>query len=231
MGNNFSKTYIGKVWMLHFLNVLILLLVTMVLISTGLMACNAYAQEDPMECDVLIRATDGSNNYLKGYPVAVKDVPCVWGSAEGLPDFIHLILTDCEASQVESFLDGWDIKYDFTIVNENELGYRLRAEVDPIYISASDMGKNEIKTEMQDWATNLGFSVVNFTSSSMTVDVPKPANTLQLKIDFNDAFSSVLDIRRYYFSSSDVDGVVSSGGEMTLTRTQALNNIVDKLDE
>jgi len=73
-----------------------------------------------MNCEVLIRATDGSNKYRKGFVVAVKDQPCAWGTAEGLPDFVRLIVTDCMADQVLNFLDGWEIKFRHTILQEND---------------------------------------------------------------------------------------------------------------
>jgi hypothetical protein len=203
----------------------------LIILIALILAIPAISGGQQMACDVLIRATDGSNQYMKGYPVAVKEYPAVWGSREYLPDFIHLILTDCEPADVDHFLWGWDIKYKFTKLNENDLGYRYKVEVDPAYISASNVGKQEIKLEMQGWADDMGFSVVNFTSDSMTIDIPKPANLLEIKSMFADVFDDTLDIRRYYFSSDDVDGVVNNGGEHTMTKTQALNFIIDKLDE
>jgi len=183
-----------------------------------------------MTCYVAVRATDGSNNYLKGYITSVSDNPYT-GSGYVLPNFIILTLSDCDASQVENFLDGWDIKFKHTVINENDLGYRIKIEVEPIYISASDVGKTEIKESMRDWTEDLGFTVQNFTNNSMTLDIAKPVNLLQVKIDFADVFDDVLSIRRYYFSHNNVDSVVSSGGKITLTKAQALNFIIDKLEE
>ena len=205
------------------------LLISILLVMV--MALPAIGQEDPMECDVLVRATDGSNNYLKGYVVTVKNRPCVWGTREYLPDFIHMILTDCECEQVYDFLGGWAIKFTHTVLKDNPAGYRILVEVDPAYISASEVGKTEIKDAMQDWAIGQGFTIQSFTSSSMTIDIPKPASLLEIKADFADIFNSTLDIRRYYFHSADVDGVVQSGGEITLTKQQALDFIIDKLEE
>ena len=182
-----------------------------------------------MTCYVAVRATDGSNNYLKGYITSVSDVPYT-GSGYTLPNMIVLTLTDCEASQVEQFLDGWQIKFKHT-VSDGITVWQIKVEVDADYISASDLGKTEIKESMRAWAEGLGFEVRNFTNNSMSFDVPKSTNLLQLKIDFADIFNDVLDIRRYYFSHADVDSVVNAGGYMTLTRTQALTYIVDKLEE
>ena len=131
-----------------------------------------------MSAEVLIMAVDfPSSGFYKGYPVVVKESPAVWGSKEGLPNFIVLKITDTPASVVEHFLSDWKIKYTHTIVNQNSSGYRIRVEVDPLYISASDVGANQIKTEMQDWVTNWGGSIVNFTSTSMTFDAPKCTGT------------------------------------------------------
>jgi hypothetical protein len=184
-----------------------------------------------MVCELLIRATDGSNGFKKGYIVVVKDQPCVWGAKETLPDFIRLIISDCTAAQVNHFRNSWDIKYKFTLVAENDAGYRYKVEIDPAYISASDTGRHEIKDSMTDWAVDRGFAVVGFTSDSMTVDILKPADLPAIKADFADVFDTVLSIRRYYFSAADVDMVIAAGGVYTLTKQQALNNVVDKLDE
>lgn len=184
-----------------------------------------------MGCEVLIRARDGGNGFKKGYVVTAKDQPCVWGTMETLPDFIRLIISDCTAEQVRHFLDDWQIRYRFALVAENDIGYRYRVEVDPAYISASDTGKHEIKENMTDWAEDRGFAVVGFTSESMTVDIPKPADLPTIRADFADVFDKVLNIRRYYFSGADVDTVINAGGVYTLTKQQALNNIIDKLDE
>ncbi len=88
-----------------------------------------------------------------------------------------------------------------------------------------------------------GCNVVSFTASSMTVDIPKngvyqTANGLSdldylklLKSDFSDIFMTVLNVRRYYFLEADVDTAISQGGQITLTKAQALNKVQDRLDD
>jgi len=182
--------------------------------------------------EVLIMARDNhASGYLKGYPVVVAESPAGWGEGEGLPDFIQLSIPDATMAQVESFLDDWPIRYTHTILVQNANGYRIKAEVDPAYISASNTGAAQIKTQMQEWVTQRGGIVVNFTSASMTFDIPKPVDLQELKTEFDDFFNDVLDIRRYYFSTADVDNAIAVGGQITLTRTQALNKIIDKLAE
>ena len=189
--------------------------------------------------EVLITAQDiPASGFLKGYPVVVKESPAVWGSKEGLPNFIIMTITDTPASVVEHFLNDWKIKYLHSIVAENELGYRLMVEVDPAYISASDVGKDQIKTEMQDWVESIDGVVHAFTQSSMTFDVPKPlmlygdpATLADLRAAFDDVFDDVLDIRRYYFLPVDVDWAVDQGGFIEVTQAQALAKLQDKLAE
>ena len=195
-----------------------------------------------MPCEVLITAQDiPASGWGKGWPVVVMPDGHVWGSKEGLPNFIQMHITDTEPETVEHFLNDWKIKYVHSIVNQNVNGYRLLVEVDPAYISASDVGKSEIKASMQDWVASIGGSVKNFSEDSMTFDVPKCPGTdlvavegdcltlADLKLMFDDVFDDVLDIRRYYFLPADVDWAVAQGGRIEFTQAQALSKLQDKL--
>lgn len=100
---------------------------------------------------------------------------------------------------------------------------------------------------MQDHVENSeywdGSQVVSFTSSSMTVDVPKNGiyqmasglNNLDylklLKSNFRDVFRTQLNVSRYHFSESDVDAVIAAGGTVTRTKQQAITHMLDKLEE
>ena len=52
-----------------------------------------------------------------------------------------------------------------------------------------------------------------------------------LKDDVVDKFSGGVDVRRYYFAHVDVDWALANGGEVTITKAQALNKIKDKLED
>lgn len=132
-------------------------------------------------------------------------------------------------------------------MDENDDGWRYTIEVDPAYISASDVGKQEMKAEMVNLIENgeywEGSSVFKIKIDYMTVDIPKngvyqTANELSdfdylklLNSNFRDVFRTRLNVSRYHFSESDVDTVIAGGGTITLTKLQALNKVLDKLSE
>ena len=200
-----------------------------------------------MPAELLIRATQG-DSYGPGEIVATKPGGHVWGRMEQPPDYIHLTISDVDRDQVDEFLAQWPIKFQHVLENQNANFWWITISVDPIYISATNVGAAELKTTVQDHVTSVseyweGTTVVSFTSNSMTVKIPKngvwqTANGLTdleflnlLKSDFADIFNTVLDPKRYYFSAADVATVLAGGGSFTLTKAQALNNIIDKLSE
>lgn len=200
-----------------------------------------------MSTEILVRATQGSN-YGPGEIVDTKPGGHVWGRMEQPPDYIHLTISDADRNQVIEFLERWDIKFQHVLENQNANFWWITISVDPAYISASNVGAAELKSTVQDHVEGgseywQGTTVVSFTSSSMTVKIPKngvyqTANGLSaleylkvLKSDFADIFDTVLDPKRYYFSAEDVATVLAAGGSFTLTKAQALNNIIDKLSE
>ena len=156
-------------------------------------------------------------------------------------------ITDATINQSLHYVYGWYIDFSHTLVNQNENGWRFEIEVDPAYISASDVGKDELKAGMQDHVESNeyweGSSVVSFTSNSMVVDIPKDgiyqtANELSnldylklLKSNFSDVFKIRLFPSRYHASAAQVDQIIAAGGFIQITKEQALNKIIDKLEE
>jgi len=148
---------------------------------------------------------------------------------------------------VHHYINDWHIDFRHVFVAENELGWRYRIEVDPIYISASDVGKQEVKSEMVSLVESgeywEGSRVFKIKSDYMTVDIPKngvyqTASGLSdldylklLKKDFSDVFRQRLNVSRYHFSEADVDTVIAAGGTIEQTKLQALNKVLDKLEE
>ena len=184
-----------------------------------------------MPVELLISNTD-ANYQQRGEIVAYYESPHEWGNKEQLPGYVHLTISDASLEQVGNFLERWQIKFQHEILAENEQGYRIKVSVDPVWISVSDIGKDQMKTKMLDWAQNeYNCQQVNFTNELMTVDVPKPVDLVQMKKDFADIFDQVLNARRYYFSASEMDKAVSKGGKITMNKQQALNKVIDKLSE
>jgi hypothetical protein len=187
-----------------------------------------------MPVQILIKAAD-HGPYLRGYPVTIKDEPCEWGNNEGLPDFVILRVSDATKDQVEHFLGSWQKFFQFAILAENDLGYRVKIEVDPSVISAnttlSDSERNmTLRSDLKVYITSqVGISIVDWSLTHVTVDITKPADLQAMKEDLYGVFAEQFDVRRYYFSSTDVDLAVAGGGSIELTKAQALNRIVDRL--
>lgn len=99
------------------------------------------------------------------------------------PDWCWAEITDRSKNQVNAYLTGWNIQFVQTLMNQNATRWRFRIEVDPVYISASELGKYEIKQEMTDyinghvthWAS-LWYkcSIVSFNNAGIVIDIPKP---------------------------------------------------------
>jgi hypothetical protein len=163
-------------------------------------------------------------------------------------NFVGVEITGATGEQVKHFTLDWQVDFSHTLNSENAFGWQFIIEVDPAYISMSNVGKAELKDGMQDHINNTskyweGSTVVGFTSNSMTVNIPKngpyqTANGLsdidylkKLKRDFSDIFKTRINPHRYHFSEADVDIVLANGGTITVTKEVALNKIIDKLDE
>jgi len=161
--------------------------------------------------------------------------------------FIGVVVPDATREEARHFIHSWKVDFKHTLNSENAFGWQYTIEVDPVYISASEIGKSELKDRMQDHVNNTskyweGSQVVSFSPNSMTVNIPKngPYQTAKelsnldylklLKSDFSDIFKTVINVRRYHFSEADVDQVVALGNVVTLTKAQVLNKILDRLD-
>jgi len=185
-------------------------------------------------------------SYKKGdiVAIAIEGKQC---SVDPSGAFVGLTISDASRDQVHHYVNDWKIDFKHTLNGQNAFGWQYIIEVDPIYISVSEVGKAELKSKMQDHINNSpyweGSEVVAFTTISMTVNIPKngPYQTAHgldnidylklLKSDFSDIFKARLNIRRYHFSEADVDQVIAGGGAITLTKAQALSKIIDRLEE
>ncbi len=184
-----------------------------------------------MPVEILIAATN-LNSSKKGDICAVHDSPWTWGNKESLPRYVQLTISDATEAQTHHYLDQWTTKFDHEILNEDGSGYRVRVSVDPSVISASNVGKSQIKSRMLSWIEgNYNGQSVTFTADSMTVDIPKPVDLQEVKRAFADIFDVRFQKRKYHFSDADVDTVVGQGGTIVLTTAQALNYIKDKVGE
>ena len=187
-------------------------------------------------------------SYKKGDIVGIA-IKGKEGSQGPSGAFITLIISDATREQAYRYIRDWKIDFSHTLVSQNAFGWQFLIEVDPVYVSASGIGRAVIKDKMRNHIDNAsidspwhGCLVALFTSDSMTVTVYKNGTyqtakgldnidyLATLKADFRDIFRKQWLPRRYHFSESDVDQVIAAGGTITLTKVQVLNKVLDKLD-
>ena len=157
------------------------------------------------------------------------------------------MITDATREAAHHYVNKWRIKYKFNLKNYNEDGWRYEVIVDPAVISATQVGKDQLKEEMTEYIAEdrrwVGASVHEFTANSMTVDIPRGGAyqvmkqlsdvdyLKELQEDFKRNFRNTLAIRRYYVDPADVDTIAGLGNYIEITTTQALNQIKDRLAE
>jgi len=185
-----------------------------------------------MTCRLLIAARDMA--IPKGSPGTVRDYhPTVPGSPEQLPNWVSVIFTDCDKEEIKALnlRQQWFIEYKHEILNQNDLGYRIKTSVDDEFLDASGIAANVMKTKMMEFLqTEAGATSITFTTSSVTYNIAKPADLPKLKSVFADKWNTVFSPRKLCFSESDVDAVIAMGGEIELTKAQFLNKLRNKLD-
>lgn len=179
----------------------------------------------------LLVSNNDANTQQIGEVVDVKPDGHVWGGREGLPNYVHITITDATREQAMVFLDRWEIVYKLTEQVNNPQRIRYRIEVDESSISSSGIGRDQLKDDMQGWAERLyGGTALAFTPEQFTVDIPKPFDTTKFAADFADIWNTVFDIRRYKFTQADVSAAVAAGGSASYTLADALARVIDKLD-
>ena len=186
-----------------------------------------------MGCECLIVANPKLQaGWSRGDVCVVKDQPCVWGAKEGPPNWVRLVIADATKAQVDSFLVEWSTGvFTATVQVENANGYRVRIEVDPGTISLGGLNKS-VKIAVRDYLQNTwNASIRDYGDDYAVVDIPKPVDLLQVRAGLHDVFHARFAMRRYYFSSDDVDYALSQGGVIELTRDQALSHVKDRLAE
>ena len=151
------------------------------------MAANLDSTSPPVYLQVAAR--DYPNKFSKGDIVEVYAKGTLKSDWCVPPDWIWAEITDKSKNQVNAYLTSWQIRFVQTLMNQNATRWRYRIEVDPVYISASELGKFEIKQEMSnylensaiDWS-NLWYksNIVSWNNAGIVIDIPKPTqgNTL-----------------------------------------------------
>lgn len=123
-----------------------------------------------MAIEALILAQDGTGWRKKGYVIYEKDSPAVWGSQEGLPNFIRVTITgDLTVEQARAYRGQWSCHYDWTVDNHNVSldGYRVTIFGDKVNVS----GVGAITREKLDnHLPNMGFVFYAEAPNALTYD-------------------------------------------------------------
>jgi len=187
-----------------------------------------------MPVEILIHATDKAGGAKKGFPQTVRDAADVasapWGTGEGLPDFIQLVVPDASVSQVENFLSNWTNEITYDLLASNAAGRRYKLSMNINIITEFGLDK-AMRTEIHNYILNTyNAQLVEYVPAEayVTYDIPN-TDWLALQDDIIDKFEEQLDTNRYYFTDADVDLAIAAGGRFTLTTAQVLNRIVDRL--
>ena len=98
-----------------------------------------------MPCEVLIKARTTHGPYSKGTIAGVKDQPCVWGSKEGLPYSIRVVIPDVTRAQILAYTGKWKLEYDYEVISHKLPKDEYRIRLFSLYPSAS--GLNVITRE------------------------------------------------------------------------------------
>lgn len=193
-----------------------------------------------MTVKALIAAQDLSVSK-KGEIAALITEGGGWGNKEDLPNYIRLIVTDATRPQAKAYLEKWTKIFTYTILQENPQWYRIRVEVDPIAIAIGGNGA-EVKQELKDYilsGVELDWEVTQLaqTSTSIDVQVTKPADLQQGKVNMMDRFEETIAHKRYYFASATVDAAITEAlaneptHEVYRTKAQINPLLLDRLAE
>jgi len=126
-----------------------------------------------------IAARNIRNTYEKGDVVGVG---VDHFSDDPTGALVGVCITDIhDNKQVEKYAKRWKLILDFTIDAENDEGWRVVVSANPACISASGVGRDEIKQHMVDFIgndpafsrTGVRIPAGGFTPSSLTLLIPK----------------------------------------------------------
>jgi hypothetical protein len=123
---------------------------------------------------------DGPEVWIKGYPVDMKETPCVWGGRVTLPRFVIARVTDATLGDIQSMISfnfgeksltqEWRKNLDWSVANYNSSldGYRLNLfTTNPGLTGRGNVTRNQVENFLNRWNAD----VVSFTTNSVTFDV------------------------------------------------------------
>lgn len=182
-----------------------------------------------MATEILI-SNNNANLRQIGEVVAMFESPHTWGGREGFPNYMHLTITDVGLDVAKKFSEKWIIDYKLDVQVNNPQRIRYKVEVAAASISASGIGRDQLKTGMQQWAeSSYDATAIAFTPETFTVDVRKPFDTVQFAKDFDDIWRDVFEERKYILGAASIALGQVAGQVPDMTMAEADAAFVDKL--
>jgi hypothetical protein len=192
---------------------------------------------------ILVKALvyhDGTNLHTTPRGCPVEILPNPWGQKCVPPRWIWVHITDREPSEIMNYKEAWQTVVNFTIQQHNvpQDGYRIKAEVDPLLVSASGLNsltRDRIESYLNRW----GATVKNVATNSVVFDAGiynalksegfwgRPTGAFTFMETYNSG-TGVHTIAVYYgatpFSASQISGfIVNKLGLSAITNIDEAN--------
>lgn len=187
-------------------------------------------------CTILIAAIDTLPSSLRlGEASSVRDEPFVWGTKQGLPNWVHMNVTDAPRTDFDFVTDNWLTKYTFEPQSGGPPGTtRYVIKVHPDFVANSGAGAALVEDAIEIWVeeTHNG-EKVNASPTTFLAQFPSLGlpDVDELIDEFNDIFEGRFNRKLWFMNASDVAVIVALGGDQFLTKVEALALWNDKRND
>lgn len=184
-----------------------------------------------MPVEMLVHAV-GHAKAVKGAIQDIRDVADLvnwpWGGREGLPDYVIVRVNGTTLAQVNQYRRQWRKKFTYELMAQNASGRRYRISINARVLAHLGEVKG-FKAAMREFLVGkYNAQVVSYTPSAgeVVLDIPN-TDWAGLAAEFNERFESLVAGRQYRFPVADVDAAISAGGRVSISRSTAIDRIVD----
>lgn len=188
-----------------------------------------------MGYELLVMAQD-KRSWKKGYVVARKEQPCVWGSKEGPPFFVRIVIPDGDIKESDVLVEEW-FSGAVTVTEVQPAGDKfryLKVEPDAKYIGKSGENSEIKQSDRLDVVDRTGAKVVDHNANYTLFEVPKNISSEQFKSEFENYHLHTFDLRLKYIVSAIIDQALEmKDGRVELSKSAVLikNRLDDNSDE
>lgn len=179
---------------------------------------------------------DLPSGYKKGDIISVLPEGGDWGNKEVPPNFIRILVTNATNFEAHDYLKKWSKTYSYNLDSEDATSYTITLTVDPAVIDASQTNATLV-SGISDYLVNhqdYTITVLNETTTSLQVNILKPADLQALADDVIDKFQTDVAMSLLYVNSADVDAAIAADpvfGLVTKNRGQMNSYLKSKLND